>query len=52
MVGAVVVWAETTAAAMAVVAIKLAFIATAKFLLLKINYMDEVGADVVLTHRI
>ena len=52
MAGAVVVWAETTAAAMAVVAMKLAFIAAMKFVLLKINYMDGVGADVVLTHRI
>ena len=52
MAGAVVVWAETTAAAMAVVAMKLAFIATMKFVLLKIKYMEEVGADVVLTRRI
>ena len=52
MAGAVVVWAETTTAAMAVVAMRLAFIATMKFVLLKIKYMDEVGADVVLTRRI
>ena len=52
MAGAVVVWAETTTAAMAVVAMKLAFIATMKFVLLKIQYMDEVGADVVLTRGI
>lgn len=52
MAGAVVVWAETIAAAMAVVAMKLAFIAIMKFVLLKIMYMDGVGADVVLTCRI
>lgn len=39
--GAVVVWAETAAAAIAVVAMKLAFIVKMKFLLLKIKYMDE-----------
>ena len=37
---------------MAVVAMKLAFIATMKSVLLKIKYMDEIGADVVLTRRI
>ena len=37
MAGVVVVWAETTAAAMAVVAIKLAFIAMIKSALLRLS---------------
>ena len=50
--GAVVVWAETTTAAMAVVAMRLAFIARMKFVFLEIKCMDEVGAGVVLMRRI